>query len=248
MAFLDRISPVIRGLCDECGASRNIFIQELGGDLPCHHYPRGCRGRLKMAYTGPKAFIPKELLVRCRCAEREALAAGEVDADVGDSSAAASSGEMDVALLEVADCSVCIEELHPADAAMRCAGLGGKRHYFHAACLTDWIRQCQRSDANEASCPECRGPVQVQRRCLQEFLEDAHEGLNAEDREAIGSLSKAADSGDKGGWSDIRKDVWRAGLVAAIGIGVAAAVAIGVSAMQAQRRSSASEEEEGGRR
>ena len=71
---------------------------------------------------------------------------------------------------EVAECSICFDELRLASAAMRCAGGAGRAHYFHAGCLSDWAAQC-RAQGNAPSCPECRGPVQVRRQRLCEFLQ-----------------------------------------------------------------------------
>jgi len=80
-----------------------------------------------------------------------------------------SSGSMSTAL-DITECSVCLEHMPISCAAMRCSGVGGSRHYFHAECLSSWIRQCQRESKGPPTCPECRGPVQIQRRRFEEFL------------------------------------------------------------------------------
>eukprot|EP00435_Cladocopium_sp_Y103_P061952 s61_g23.t1 len=67
-------------------------------------------------------------------------------------------------------CAICTEPLTPSDAAMRCAGPGG-HHYGHAACLAQWVEACQ-SRNQEPTCPECRGPLQLRRRQIQEFLDE----------------------------------------------------------------------------
>lgn len=135
---------------------------------------------------------------------------------------------------DIGACSICTEEIVLADAAMRCAGQGGKKHYFHAQCLTSWVRQCQTA-GNGVTCPECRGPVQVQARRLEDFLRRKGGQLHVEDREAFQSFRDAAETSD--GWSDIRRDLWRAGTAVAIGAGVALVVAAGVHALTKRRRS-----------
>merc|ERR1712216_397119 len=140
------------------------------------------------------------------------------------------------ASLDLGECTICTEELLLADAAMRCNGDGGKRHYFHAHCLTSWIRQC-RSNNNEVTCPECRGPVQVRPQRLEEFLREKGERLRAEDQEALRSVRDAAAgcNMDSGGWSDLRQDLLKAGAVLAVGGAIALAVAAGVSAFSRGR-------------
>ena len=52
------------------------------------------------------------------------------------------------------ECPVCMESISNTDACMRCSGSGGRHHYFHAHCLTRWIRQCR--DRDQPTCPVCR--------------------------------------------------------------------------------------------
>merc|ERR1712050_99600 len=104
---------------------------------------------------------------------------------------------------------------------MRCAGIGGRKHYFHAHCLGAWICQCRR-DGNEATCPQCRGDVQIRPRRLQEFLEDKGGKLDREEQDALRSFREAASGAeDEQGWSNVKRDLWKAGAVLAIGAGLA---------------------------
>lgn len=73
--------------------------------------------------------------------------------------------------MELGECPICCEALLLAAAAMRCAGRGGMRHYFHAHCLASWVRECQRTSV-EPTCPQCRGPVQVRAKRLHAFLQE----------------------------------------------------------------------------
>lgn len=66
---------------------------------------------------------------------------------------------------DVGECAICTEALELSEAAMRCVGGGGRSHYFHAGCLTSWIGVCQSSGAG-ATCPSCRGPLQVSQSLL----------------------------------------------------------------------------------
>jgi len=158
-------------------------------------------------------------------------------APLGAVGAARSGGEPDVG-----ECSICTEELLLADAAMRCAGHGGKKHYFHAHCLTAWVRQC-RSAGTGPTCPECRGPVQVRPRRLEEFLQDNGSKLDAEDQHAFQTFHDAATTDvDEYGWSDVKRDLWTAGAVVAVGAGIAVAIAAGVHAFSIARGRSSRDE------
>lgn len=144
---------------------------------------------------------------------------------------------------DIDECSICTESLLLADAAMRCAGHGGRRHYFHAHCLSAWVQECQRT-GNGPTCPECRGPVQVRPRRLEEFLSEKGGKLDAEQREAFVSFREAAVSAD--GWSELRSDLWKnAGTIALVGaavVGLGLAVAAGASAV-ARNRNRGNDEE-----
>jgi len=118
-------------------------------------------------------------------------------------------------------CSICTEDLEPANAAMRCSGQHGKRHYYHAHCLSQWIQQCRR-DNQAPTCPECRGELQVRARRLQEFLAENGSKLDREEVEALRAVHDAAMSeSDSDGWSGIKKETLIQGL--AIGAGMAVA-------------------------
>lgn len=137
---------------------------------------------------------------------------------------------------EVAECSICCEELSLAAAAMRCAGTGGMPHYFHAHCLTAWVRQCRTASQNP-TCPECRGPVQVRPRRLEEFLQRKGGSLDAEDRQAFQTFREGAtDNESDNGWSNVRDDLFTAASVVAAGALIGVAIAGGV-ALLANRNS-----------
>ena len=57
------------------------------------------------------------------------------------------------------ECPVCMEAINEADAAMRCRGIGGHRHYFHSQCLTRWAETIE-GNWSTATCPVCRGGVE----------------------------------------------------------------------------------------
>mmetsp|Transcript_87570 Transcript_87570/g.246000 ORF Transcript_87570/g.246000 Transcript_87570/m.246000 type:complete len:294 (-) Transcript_87570:110-991(-) len=278
-SFLRGATPIVRGRCDICGTSRNLWFGEITSEepVPCSHSSRGCRGTYSIVYTGPKALMPPSLdNVRCACertrdsqlypfhlaggderfaklvemgfpeaASRQAIAScGGSGLDVAVEWLIGPGGERVVASAEasnmnvpealnchdVGECSICTDELVLADAAMRCAGHGGKQHYFHARCLTTWVRQC-RSSGNGPTCPECRGPVQVRQQRLEEFLRSQGSALHAEDREAMRTFHDASETADASGWSNIRRDLWQAGAAVAIGAGIAVAIAAGIHAM-----------------
>lgn len=297
MDFLAGAKPVIRGQCDACAHSRNVWISELDNpDLPCSHRNRGCPGFTRVVYRGPISWMPAELHNGgCSCDAREqrsadasvgaapapraaacgaapaphAVAADEVAKliDMGfvadqaraalarcgsieaaiewlttDGNASAEVGACGAAGVcpadasleaDVGECAICCEELLLADAAMRCAGQGGRRHHFHAHCLSTWVRQC-RSSGSEATCPECRGPVQVHARRLQDFLQEKQSTLTPEDQEVFQNLAGK----DRKGWSDVRKDLLKVGMIAGVGVGAALAVVGVVAGLSALSRSS----------
>jgi len=71
---------------------------------------------------------------------------------------------------DAGDCPICYEAILARDAAMRCAGDAGVHHYFHKECLGRWIQSC-RANCSGATCPVCRGTVQVNISSLAAFLE-----------------------------------------------------------------------------
>mmetsp|Transcript_99567 Transcript_99567/g.187248 ORF Transcript_99567/g.187248 Transcript_99567/m.187248 type:complete len:542 (-) Transcript_99567:155-1780(-) len=119
---------------------------------------------------------------------------------------------------ETGECPICFEEIHPGEAAMRCAGEGGQHHYFHARCLQEWIRS---RGSFSATCPVCRGRLQFNGQRLNEFLNsEGSAGLNQEER----TMFQAIADGLRGrnGWSDmtsIEKAAHIGGLFAAAGFG-----------------------------
>mmetsp|Transcript_110534 Transcript_110534/g.323387 ORF Transcript_110534/g.323387 Transcript_110534/m.323387 type:complete len:278 (-) Transcript_110534:147-980(-) len=276
MAFLKNAVPIIRGKCDVCGDSRNLWVSEMGAEtVPCSHRDRGCLGHYQVAYTGPKAFLPRELEnVQCTCGRQPCASGGTLAAllDMGfpeatareaaarcdnvdtavewltasgvGSSSSADAGSSSAGAHEVSgECAICTEDLSLADAAMRCQGNGGKRHYFHAHCLTAWVRQC-RSTGLVPTCPECRGPVQVRPRRLEEFLQEKGRKLDAEDQEAMRTFTAGAEtSTDESGWSNLRHDLWKASAILAIGAGLAFAIGVGVHALANRNRSSRHDDE-----
>ncbi|CAE8685772.1 unnamed protein product, partial [Polarella glacialis] len=176
--FLGGVTPIVRGHCDSCGFVRNIWVSELHLDeVPCDHRKRGCVGVLTKAYVGPKAGVPSHLSGsrRCSCPD-ETRAPDAASSSSSSSLGQASSGQQDVN----EECPVCCEPLKMTDAAMRCRGCAGHRHYFHAACLASWIRQCQKDD-NDPNCPICRGPLLVHKRRLGDFLRSAGGSLEQEE-------------------------------------------------------------------
>lgn len=146
-------------------------------------------------------------------AEGQALPAPPVTRS--QSSVATASSQL---VLSEADgcCVICTEDLNLADAAMRCAGHHGKRHYFHVPCLTSWVRQC-RQDNQAPTCPTCRGPLQVQTARLHEFLADQSGNLSAEDRDIIGIVEASADTAGSDGWAALRQDPFLRGLALIVG-------------------------------
>lgn len=138
-------------------------------------------------------------------------------------------------------CAICCEELRATDAAMRCAGRAGSHHYGHAACLAQWVQRCRRDGATP-SCPTCRGPLQLHRRNLREFLQQGTAGTSSDTWQASGCQVSQEDSellrsmlDQEGGrrdeedsWCDIDVERLATGLLAA---GALAALAFGTKAL-----------------
>jgi len=98
--MLKGLTPIVRGRCNCCGYSRNLWANELPGQDPlCDHASdRGCAGTLEVAYVGPKAMMPAELdraHNHCSCGP------GPSAPPVASCGPAASSG--DVAMVSAAD-------------------------------------------------------------------------------------------------------------------------------------------------
>jgi len=144
------------------------------------------------------------------------------------------SSESMSAVSDITECSVCLDPMPAGCAAMRCSGVGGKRHYFHAECLSSWICQCQTRGKGSPTCPECRGPVQIQPRRFEEFLAEKGKKLCVEEREAMGSLHRGVTGYDEGGWFNVRNDIW-AGAAAVVVVGVATALYFGIQALSGRK-------------
>lgn len=126
------------------------------------------------------------------------------------------------------ECPVCMENLTNDDACMRCAGAGGRHHYFHARCLTQWIRQCRNNSNNanvEPTCPVCRQSLEFNRARLNEFLDTnpsapPAEILTQEERTYFENvLAGLAGERNWEGMSTTERIAYTGGLVAAAGTG-----------------------------
>lgn len=121
-------------------------------------------------------------------------------------------------LEEAYECPICMEEIAEADAAMRCAGTGGVRHYVHAHCMTKWVETCQGRWV-DATCPVCRGRVEIHQQRLDDFLNGmAASQLPAEDRNMLAGIAQGL---VEKGWSMPTKEqvVRNAGIVTGAGWG-----------------------------
>lgn len=66
--------PIIRGKCDACGYSRNIWLSEMASwAIPCNHADRGCSGNFQVVYRGPKSGIPAMCVEPCTCGTLPAI-------------------------------------------------------------------------------------------------------------------------------------------------------------------------------
>lgn len=155
---------------------------------------------------------------------------------VGGVSAAAASARGPVPAADVGDCAICCEKLQPSDAAMRCAGHGGSHHYCHAACLAQWVQRC-RTDDVQPSCPTCRGPLQLHRRNLRDFLQGPQipqstdrsthgyrAPISQEDARVLQSMLEQADRDGRNecdDWHEIEFDKIVVGAILATGVVVA---------------------------
>eukprot|EP00038_Savillea_parva_P016608 m.17320 g.17320 ORF g.17320 m.17320 type:complete len:358 (+) comp3487_c0_seq1:263-1336(+) len=117
------------------------------------------------------------------------------------------------------ECPVCMETIPPSHMAMRCAGEGGRPHYFHAACLREWARTCN-ANTQSVRCPVCRGAIQVHADRLQTMLQDpqVQSGLNAADRSFLEDMAERMRELGKVGWADLEAVITSENVVAAIGI------------------------------
>ena len=62
-------------------------------------------------------------------------------------------------------CPICLDRIDPEEGVMRCS----RNHYFHRGCLQEWIRHARSQGG--ATCPLCRGPLQVHADRLRAFLD-----------------------------------------------------------------------------
>mmetsp|Transcript_45850 Transcript_45850/g.132780 ORF Transcript_45850/g.132780 Transcript_45850/m.132780 type:complete len:278 (+) Transcript_45850:35-868(+) len=142
--------------------------------------------------------------------------------------------------VDTGDCAICCEPLLLTDAAMRCAGRAGCHHYGHAACLAKWVESCRR-DGAAPSCPTCRGPLQLHRRRLREFLQQSERGMDSrgvgrgqcqvsqEHSELLHSMLQQESRAEDDSWSDIDFEqiagfVLAAGALVAFGLAAKAAL------------------------
>ena len=123
----------------------------------------------------------------------------------------------------IEECPVCMESISNTDACMRCSGSGGRHHYFHAHCLTRWIRQCR--DRDQPTCPVCRQNLEFNRGRLSEFLDEnssapSTELLTEEERSYFETILDGL-SGNRSweGMNTTERIVYTGGLVAAAGAG-----------------------------
>lgn len=117
---------------------------------------------------------------------------------------------------EHGDCPICLEAMGSGEAAMRCAGDGGQHHYFHARCLSTWVRR-REGGASSATCPMCRGQLQMNGQRLQEFLDGEQSAqLSEDDRTYLQSISDGLRG--RNSWSTmnrVEKAAYAGGLLAA---------------------------------
>ncbi|CAK9063658.1 RING-type domain-containing protein [Durusdinium trenchii] len=120
---------------------------------------------------------------------------------------------------EHGDCPICLEPMNHGEAAMRCAGEGGVHHYFHARCLKTWVRS--RSSQGHATCPMCRGQLQMNGQRLQEFLDgEQSSNLSEDDRTYLQTLADGLRG--RNSWSSmnrVEKAAYAGGILAAAGWG-----------------------------
>lgn len=152
-------------------------------------------------------------------------------------SAASSSDGAMMPVEELDCCPICTEDMNPNDAAMRCNGAAGRRHYFHVQCLTQWIQQCRR-DGHAPTCPTCRGALQVQQKRLHDFLSGKGQKLDESDREVIDAMQDSAEPSGPDGWNDVRTDTLLTGALVVAGAAIAGmALASALSAFAGERAS-----------
>ena len=120
---------------------------------------------------------------------------------------------------EHGECPICFEAIHPGEAAMRCAGHGGVHHYFHSHCLQSWVTASRQG--RQATCPVCRGQLQMNGQRLQQFLNgEASASLSEDDRTYLQNISDGLRG--KNQWQQmntLEKAAYAGGIIAAAGWG-----------------------------
>jgi len=94
-------------------------------------------------------------------------------------------------------CPICLDDINPEQGVMRCTN----NHYFHDHCLVSWIRS---RPAGRATCPTCRGELQVHGSRLRQFL-DSPEGqrLPADQRSFLGAMADRMREVAPDGWGHL---------------------------------------------
>lgn len=118
------------------------------------------------------------------------------------------------------ECPVCIDTIPSQEMAMRCAGDGGRPHYFHSACLQEWARTCN-TNMQAVRCPVCRGAIQVHAERLQTLLADPvqTQRLDPADRSFLEHIAaQATQLGTAAGWADLETVLTAENLTAAVGM------------------------------
>jgi len=92
-------------------------------------------------------------------------------------------------------CPICIEDINPDQGVMRCTN----NHYFHDHCLASWIRSRPR-----ATCPTCRGELQVHGSRLQQFLDsEAGQRLPEDQRSFLTAMADRMREVAPDGWGHL---------------------------------------------
>jgi len=121
---------------------------------------------------------------------------------------------------EASECPICMEYIQPNDAAMRCVGVNGIHHYFHAGCLRRWISSAEER-GQVSNCPICRGRLQFHGRRLQDFLSNPNSAeLSVDQRNFFQTISDGLSGRDS--WENmniVEQAAYGTGLLAAAGTG-----------------------------
>mmetsp|Transcript_3461 Transcript_3461/g.3950 ORF Transcript_3461/g.3950 Transcript_3461/m.3950 type:complete len:231 (-) Transcript_3461:624-1316(-) len=87
-------------------------------------------------------------------------------------------------------CPICLESIREEEGVMRCKA----DHYFHQCCLKQWIKH-QRHIKGGATCPLCRGSLQIHAARLRSYLktEDVSELERSYFNRTLQSIKEKAD-------------------------------------------------------